>query len=150
MEELLKKILERKRSERSSSEESSTSPEAKKARSDEVNSPEEVEEHEVEDEIFTVLNMAEGFHKALEEINRKLEKLDAIQTTVNDVQTELGYKDASTVEIQRVHRLGKKKEEKPRQIIARFLRYKNCEEILALGSRLRGSRFKSIKIYPTK
>ena len=82
MEELLKKILERKRSERSSSEESSTSPEAKKARSEEVNSPEEVEEHKVEDEIFTVLKMAEGFHKALEEINRKLEKLDAIQTTV--------------------------------------------------------------------
>ena len=260
MEELLKKILERKRSERSSSEESSTSPEAKKARSDEVNSPEEVEEHEVEDEIFTVLNMAEGFHKALEEINRKLEKLDAIQTTVNDVQTslqklegriqkleysqttashdienlkeslnkaekqqqnstaslkfyqektdlaltdlqkknddleaklkevqdknlyleaysrreniifenivqetdkedtelvvrtfletELGYKDASTVEIQRVHRVGKKKEEKPRQIIARFLRYKNCEEILALGSRLRGSRFKMYQDLP--
>ena len=89
MEELLKKILERKRSERSSSEESSTSPEAKKARRDEVNSPEEVEEHEVEDEIFTVLNMAEGFHKALEEINWKLEKLDAIQATVNDVQTSL-------------------------------------------------------------
>ena len=88
MEEPLKKILERKRSERSSSEESSTSPEAKKARSDEVNSPEVVEEHEVEDEIFTVLNMAEGFHKALE-INRKLEKLDAIQTTVNEVHTSL-------------------------------------------------------------
>ncbi|KAM7437808.1 hypothetical protein ABFA07_012591 [Porites harrisoni] len=47
MEELLKKILERKKSERSSSEELSTSPEAKKARSDEVNSPEEVEEHEI-------------------------------------------------------------------------------------------------------
>ena len=75
MEELLRKILERKRSERSSSEESSTSPEAKKARSDEVNSPEEVEEHEVEDELFTVLNMAEDFHKALEEINRKLEMM---------------------------------------------------------------------------
>ena len=33
--------------------------------------------------------MAEGLHKTLEEINRKLEKLDAIQTTVNDVQGSL-------------------------------------------------------------
>ena len=33
--------------------------------------------------------MAEGLHKTLEEINRKLEKLDAIQTTVNDVQASL-------------------------------------------------------------
>ena len=54
-----------------------------------VNFPEEVEEHEADDEIFTALNMAEGLHKTLEEINRKLEKLDAIQTTVNDVQTSL-------------------------------------------------------------
>ena len=30
--------------------------------------------------------MAEVLHKTFEEINRKLEKLDAIQTTVNDVQ----------------------------------------------------------------
>ena len=33
--------------------------------------------------------MAKGLHKTLEEINRKLEKLDAIQTTVNDVQASL-------------------------------------------------------------
>ena len=44
------------------------------------------DELEAEDEIFTALNMAEVLHKTLEEINRKLEKLDAIQTTVNDVQ----------------------------------------------------------------
>ena len=55
---------------------------------------------------------------------------------------ELGYKDANTVEIQRVHRLGKKRDdEKPRSIIARFLRYKDWEEILDMGSRLRGSTF---------
>ena len=33
--------------------------------------------------------MAEGLHKALEEINRKLEKLDTIQSTVNYVQVSL-------------------------------------------------------------
>ena len=61
----------------------------KKPKSVDVNFPEEVEEHEADDEIFTALNMAEGLHKTLEEINRKLEKLDAIQTTVNNVQTSL-------------------------------------------------------------
>ena len=260
MESLLKKILEKKRSERSSSGESSTSPDAKKAKSGDVNFP-EVEEHEADDEIFTALNMAEGLHKTLEEINQKLEKLDTIQITVNDVQAslqklegriqklecsqatanrdienltesfkaaekqqqksaasledhrektslaltdlqkanddlqaklkeiedknlyleaysrreniifenilqatdkedtesvlrvfldmELGYKDANTVEIQRVHRLGKKRdEEKPRPIIARFLRYKNCEEILSMGSRLRGSTFRMYQDLP--
>ena len=86
MESSLKKILEKKRSERSSSGESSTLPDAKKAKSGDVNFP-EVEEHEAE--IFTALNMAEGPHKTLEEINRKLEKLDTIQITVNDVQASL-------------------------------------------------------------
>ncbi|KAK2559259.1 hypothetical protein P5673_018402 [Acropora cervicornis] len=260
MENLLKRILEKKRSERSSSGESSTSPDAKKSRSGDFNFS-EVEELEAEDEIFTALNMAEVLHKTLEEINRKLEKLDAIQTTVNDVQasfqkleeriqklecshttanrdienltqnlksvemqqqksaasaldhregtslaltdlkkanvdlqaklkeiedknlyleaysrreniifenirqatdkedtelvlrtfleTELGYKDAHTLEIQRVHRLGKKRnEEKPRPIIARFLRYKDCEEILSMGSRLRGSTFRMYQDLP--
>ena len=61
----------------------------KKPKSGDVNFPEGVEEHEADDEIFTALNMAEGLHKTLEEINRKLEKLDAIQTTVNDVQASL-------------------------------------------------------------
>ncbi|XP_068729122.1 tropomyosin-2-like [Montipora capricornis] len=260
MENLLKKILEKKRSKRSSSGESSTSPDAKKAKSGDVNFP-EAQEHEADDEIFTALNMAEGLQKTLEEINRKLEKLDAIQITVNDAQaslqklegriqklecsqttakrdienltesfkaaekkqqksaaslkdhrektnlaltdlqkvnddlqaklkeiedknlyleaysrreniifenilqvtdkedtesvvrifleTELGYKDANTVEIQRVHRLGKKRDkEKPRQIIARFLRYKDCEEIFSVGFRLRRSTFKMYQDLP--
>ena len=65
------------------------------------------------------------------------------------LETELGYKDANTVEIQRVHRLGKKRdEEKPRPIIARFLRYKDCEEILSMGFRLRGSTFRMYQDLP--
>ena len=65
------------------------------------------------------------------------------------LEMELGYKDANTIEIQRVHRLGKKRdEEKPRPIIARFLRYKNCEEILSMGSRLRGSTFRMYQDLP--
>lgn len=83
-----------------------------------------------------------------ENIVQETDKEDTELVVRTFLETELGYKDASTVEIQRVHRLGKKKEEKPRQIIARFLRYKNCEEILALGSRLRGSRFKMYQDLP--
>ena len=61
------------------------------------------------------------------------------------LETELGYKDANTVEIQRVHRLGKKRdEEKPRPIIARFLRYKDCEEILSMGFRLHGRMYQDL------
>ena len=86
MENLLQKVLEKKRSERSCSGESSSSPDAKNVKSGDVNFPEEVEEHEADDEIFTALNMAEGLQKTLEEMNRKLEKLDAIQITANDIQ----------------------------------------------------------------
>ena len=64
------------------------------------------------------------------------------------LETELGLEDATTVEIQRVHRMGKKKDEKPRPIIARFLRYKDCERILSRGHRLRGSDFKMYQDLP--
>ncbi len=53
----------------------------------------------------------------------------------NFLEAELGYKDARSVEIQRVHRINSKKDAKPRPIIARFLRYKDCEQILAMGRR---------------
>ena len=75
-----------------------------------------------------------------ENILQATDKEDTESVLRTFLEMELGYKDANTVEIQRVHRLGKKRdEEKPRPIIARFLRYKNCEEILSKGSRLRGS-----------
>ena len=40
------------------------------------------------------------------------------------LETDLGFGDAANVEIQRVHRIGKKREESPRPILARFLRSK--------------------------
>ena len=64
------------------------------------------------------------------------------------METELGYMDASSVEIQRVHRLGKKKENGPRPILARFLRYKDCEKILSLGRRLKDSNYKMYQDLP--
>ena len=60
-----------------------------------------------------------------------------------------GYHDASSVGIQRVHRLGRKKEDGgARPILARFLRFKDCEKIFALGSRLRDTNFQMFKDLP--
>ena len=84
-----------------------------------------------------------------ENILQATDKEDTESVLRTFLEMELGYKDANTVEIQRVHRLGKKRdEEKPRPIIARFLRYKNCEEILSMGPRLRGSTFRMYQDLP--
>jgi len=64
------------------------------------------------------------------------------------LERDLGYVDAASVEIQRVHRLGKKKEGKPRPILARFLRFKDCQSMLALGPRLRETNFKMYQDLP--
>ena len=49
------------------------------------------------------------------------------------LERDLGYADARSVELQRVHRNGKGKDGKPRPILARFLRYKDVQAIFALG-----------------
>lgn len=64
------------------------------------------------------------------------------------METHLGFCDAATVEIQRVHRVGKKKDDKPRTIIARFLRFKDVEKLLSLGHRLRGTNYKVYQDLP--
>jgi len=66
------------------------------------------------------------------------------------MEWELGYiGNARTVEIQRVHRLGKKRSDNERRpILARFLHSKDCEKILALGHRLKGSNFKIFRDLP--
>ena len=44
--------------------------------------------------------------------------------------------------------LEKRKEEKPRPILARLLRYKDCEKILSLGHRLKGTDFRMYQDLP--
>ena len=56
--------------------------------------------------------------------------------------------DANSVEIQQVHRLGKKMENGPRPILARFLRYKDCEKILSMGRRLKDGNYKMYQDLP--
>ena len=64
------------------------------------------------------------------------------------LERDLGYVDAASVEIQRVHRLGKKKEGKSRPILARFLRFKDCQSMLALGPRLRETNYRMYQDLP--
>lgn len=64
------------------------------------------------------------------------------------LETELGFGDAANVEIQRVHRLRKKKGESPRSILARFLRYKDCGKLLSLGHCLRATNYKMYQVLP--
>ena len=66
------------------------------------------------------------------------------------LEKELGYDDAKEVEIQRVHRVGKGKNGGPRPVLARFLRYKDCEDILALGRRLHGTDYQMFRDLPTE
>ena len=64
------------------------------------------------------------------------------------LECELGYADAQSIEIQCVHRTGRINDEKPRPILARFLRYKDVQKIFSLGHRLKGSQFQMFRDLP--
>jgi hypothetical protein len=64
------------------------------------------------------------------------------------LRDDLDYSNYDTVEFQRVHRNPSKTS--PRPIIARLLRYKDCEEILRLGKNLKGSNFSMFPDLPTE
>ena len=61
------------------------------------------------------------------------------------LERDLGYREARNVEFQRVHRIGKSKDGNPRPILARFLRYKDCEQICSLGHRFKGTNFQMFR-----
>ena len=74
---------------------------------------------------------------------------DTEATLRNFMERDLGYRNAHTVEIQRVHRLPKRRNDSgPKPIIAKFLRYKDVEDILALGRRLEGTNFQMFRDLP--
>ena len=56
---------------------------------------------------------------------------DAREVLVGFLKTELGTENADQIEFQRVHRVGKRVSSngKPRQIIARFLKYPQREDV---------------------
>ena len=67
----------------------------------------------------------------------------------NYMEQNLGYRNARSVEIQRVHRLPKRRNDSGRKpIIAKFLRYKDVKDILALGRRLEGTKYQMFRDLP--
>ena len=68
---------------------------------------------------------------------------DARDVLVGSLKTELGMENADQIEFQRVRRLGKRVSSngKPRQIIARFLKYPQREEVMSNARKLKGKNF---------
>ena len=65
------------------------------------------------------------------------------------LETALGFQDPrSNIEIQRVHRVGKSNNGKPRPILARFLRFQDRERILRQGFKLKGTEYMMLQDFP--
>jgi hypothetical protein len=52
------------------------------------------------------------------------------EALVNSMQTELGIDDANSINLQNVHRLSRRNDGKPRNIIARFVNNSDHEGVL--------------------
>ena len=67
---------------------------------------------------------------------------DAREVLVGFLKLELGMENADQIEFQRVHRVGKcvSSNGKPRQIIARFLKYPQREEVMSNARKLKGKK----------
>ena len=70
---------------------------------------------------------------------------DVEETLRSFLERDLGFLDSRTVEVQRVHRNGKAKDGNHRPILARFLRYKDVQNIFALGHRLEDTNFQMFR-----
>ena len=66
------------------------------------------------------------------------------------MERDLGYRNARSVEIQRVHRLTSRRnsDTSSRPIIARLLRYKDAEKIFYLGRRLEETYIQMFRDHP--
>ena len=70
---------------------------------------------------------------------------------VNFIKNTLGVENAEHIEFQRVHRLGKPKDDTGndgRTIIARFLRFSDKERVFKQGRKLKGTNFKMFEDIP--
>ena len=87
------------------SDESSISPECKKTKQQTSPGKELFQE---EDEVFTALSMAQELGPALQEILKKLEKLDVIESSLLNIQRQLGNLERRTQELEAVQSTSKK------------------------------------------
>lgn len=87
----------------------------------------------------------------LESYSRQ-ENITNIEELTEVVQTflehDLGCREVRNVEIQQVHRVRKSKDGNPCPILARFLRYKDCQQIFLLGHRLKGTKIQMFQDLP--
>ena len=70
---------------------------------------------------------------------------------VDFLENVLGIEDAKNIEFQRVHRLGKPKNDSGdggRAIIARFLRFSDKEQVLKRGCKLKGTDYRMFEDIP--
>ena len=76
-------------------------------------------------------------------IKEEADMEDAREVLGGFLKTELGMENADQIEFQRVHRVGKRVSSsgKPRQIIARFLKYPQREEVMSNARKLKGKNF---------
>ena len=72
---------------------------------------------------------------------------DTRQVLIDFMESELGIDDASEIEFQRVHRIGPFNQQapKPRQIIARFLRYRDRERAMSNARKLKGKNLEYLQ-----
>ena len=68
---------------------------------------------------------------------------DAREVLVGFLKAELGMENADQIEFQRVHQVGKRSSSngKPQQIIARFFKYPQREEVISNARKLKGKNF---------
>ena len=72
--------------------------------------------------------------------------IDVLCEFLHDV---LGFRDPKrNMEFQRVHGIGKSVPGKPRPILARFLRYQDCETVLRAGFELKGTEYMILQDFP--
>lgn len=89
MEKFFKLLLSKRRTRQLSSDSSlDTSPEPKKLKECDSSNSSKGEREEGDDIILSALNMAENLQKPLQDIRKKLEKLDATEEAVNNLGKE--------------------------------------------------------------
>ena len=89
MEKFFKLLLSKRRTRQLSSDSSlDTSPEPKKLKESDSSNSSKGEREEGDDIILSALNMAETLQKPLQDVRKKLEKLDATEEAVNNLGKE--------------------------------------------------------------
>ena len=98
-----------------------------------------------------IKELEEGLDFANTERESLKEKFDKLKCEINQLRDEklymevyqLGMENADQIEFQRVHCVGKRVSSngKPRQLIARFLKYPQREEVMSNARKLKGKNF---------